>query len=209
VDLNPNGFTYSEAYGVSGGQQVGVGSGPVVGNSPHALLWSGTAASMVDLNPSGVLSSYAFAVSDGREVGEALGPATGNNAHAYLWSGTAGSGVDLNPTGFLESGARGISGRWQVGDGDGPATGNRHHALLWSGTAGSVVDLQRFLSSDYSSSEAAGVDADGNVVGYAIYVPTGVPHAILWRVVPEPGIMTLATLGVLIFVLRSGNRDAV
>jgi len=50
VNLHPAGATYSEAWGVSGGQQVGEADG-------HAGLWSGTAGSWVDLHallPAGV-----------------------------------------------------------------------------------------------------------------------------------------------------------
>src|SRR5262245_61405655 len=59
IDLHPSGFTSSEAFGVSGGQQVGVGAGPATGGQIHALLWTGSAASVVDLHPSGFTSSEA------------------------------------------------------------------------------------------------------------------------------------------------------
>ena len=52
IDLNPSGFLNSHALGVSGGQQVGDGFGLATGGT-HALLWSGSAASVIDLNPSG------------------------------------------------------------------------------------------------------------------------------------------------------------
>jgi hypothetical protein len=157
----------------------------------------------VDLNPSGYTSSYGYGVSGGQQVGDAAGPANGNNVHAILWSGTADSAVDLNPSGFTQSEALGISGGRQVGFGFGPATANNEHALLWSGRAISVLDLHSFLSSDYSSSEAEGIDADGNVVGYARYIPTGEIHAILWSI-PEPGVAGLLGIGLL--VLGAGRR---
>jgi hypothetical protein len=50
IDLHPSGFTSSEALGVSGGQQVGFGES-VEGGGPHALLWTGSAGSVVDLHP--------------------------------------------------------------------------------------------------------------------------------------------------------------
>jgi hypothetical protein len=50
------------AWATSGDQQVGVGGG-------HALLWRGTAASMVDLHPRGFVSSMATAVFGGQQVG--------------------------------------------------------------------------------------------------------------------------------------------
>jgi hypothetical protein len=185
LDLNPSGFASSAAYGISGSQQVGVGFGSATGNNDHALLWSGTASSAVDLNPSGFTGSVAYGTSGSQQVGAGYGPATGNNNHALLWSGTASSAVDLNPTGFTTSYAIGVSGTQQVGQGQGSATGNTRHALLWSGTASSVVDLHGFLSSDYTSSVAEGIDANGNIFGHAIHIPTGHVHAILWTIVPR------------------------
>jgi hypothetical protein len=64
IDLNPSGFMASQALGVSGGQQVGAGGG-----QQHALLWMGSAASVVDLNPSGFMASQALGVSGGQQVG--------------------------------------------------------------------------------------------------------------------------------------------
>jgi probable HAF family extracellular repeat protein len=87
VDLNPSGFAVSQALGVSGGQQVGSGS-PVAGGSTHALLWTGSAASVVDLHsflPAGFTDSVAIGIdSDGNIVGWA-GPASGGQIHAFLW----------------------------------------------------------------------------------------------------------------------------
>jgi hypothetical protein len=101
VNLGPSGFDYSVAYGVSESQQVGVGRVGPYGSSEHALLWSGTAASVIDLNPSGFSSSWATGVSGTQQVGVGYGGATGGNRqHALLWSGTAASVIDLNPSGF-------------------------------------------------------------------------------------------------------------
>jgi hypothetical protein len=196
MDLNPSGFTQSFGERTSGSRQVGNGSGPATGNNTHALLWSGTASSVVDLNPSGFTSSGALGISGSQQVGNGSGSATGNNDHALLWSGTASSAVDLNPSGFTMSVASGLSGSQEVGYGSGSASGNNTHALLWSGTASSAVDLGSLLSSDYSTwSVAEGIDANGNIFGYAFYLPTGQTHAILWTVVPEPGAVTLLALG--------------
>jgi len=185
VDLNPSGFTVSYGFGISGSQQVGDGYGPATGDSDHALLWSSTASSVVDLNPSGFAKSIGLGISGSQQVGWGSGSATGDNAHALLWSSTASSAVDLNPSGFTGSFGQGISGSQQVGCGYDPATGDSAHALLWSGTASSVVDLHSFLSADYSDSAASGIDANGNVVGFASYIPTGLDHAMLWTVLPE------------------------
>jgi hypothetical protein len=73
---------------------VGWGLGSATGNYEHALLWNGTAASVVDLHPAGFSDSNATAVSGAGQVG--YGYSEGSN-HAFLWSGTAASALDLHP----------------------------------------------------------------------------------------------------------------
>jgi hypothetical protein len=99
--------------------------------------------------------------------------------HALLWTGSADSVVDLNPSGFTASEAYGVSGGQQVGVG---TIGGQEHALLWMGSADSVVDLHTFLPPQFTSSIAHGIDADGNIVGYASG-PDGNNHAFL--LIPE------------------------
>jgi len=153
IDLNPPGFVESWATGISGGQQVGYGYGPATGGYGHALLWHGTAASLVDLHPRGFMISRALGISDGQEVGFGISPQPAGGSHALLWHGTAGSVVDLNPNGFVVSEASGISGGRQVGYGYGPVTGEHRHALMWSGSAATVMDLH---PDKYETSEAVG-----------------------------------------------------
>src|SRR5437879_6365837 len=115
IDLNPSGFSESQALGVSGGQQVGYGV-TTVGGDFHALLWTGTATNFVDLN-GGFSGSRANAVSGGQQVGAGEGPSTGGNGHALLWAGTAVSVMDLNPSGLSGYTAAGASGSQAGGDG--------------------------------------------------------------------------------------------
>jgi len=75
--------------------------------------------------------------------------------------------INPHPSGFTSSVAQGVSDGQQVGWGAGPATGNQVHALLWAGSAASVVDLHAFLPPGFTSSQALGIDADGNIVGVA------------------------------------------
>jgi hypothetical protein len=209
VDLNPSGFDQSYAYGISGGQQVGNGhSFSATGGNVHAMLWSGTAASAVDLNPSGFDSSVANATSNGQQVGGGWGAATGGNyiSHALLWSGSAASAVDLNPSGFDTSCALGISGGQQVGYGNGSATSGNDHALIWSGSADSAIDLSQFLPSRWSNSYAEAVDAQGNIVGYAMD-DTFTYHAILWQPVPEPGTFVMLGMGAISFGVFWRRRE--
>ena len=127
VNLGPDNWTFSEANGVYGNQQVGDGTYPNGDNilSSHALLWSGTAASIVDLNPSSYNYSMAYATDGAQQVG--AGEASGSYLPgALLWSGSASSAVNLNPTNYSSSIAMGVSGGIQVGYGYGsPLDRNR------------------------------------------------------------------------------------
>jgi len=105
VDLHPRGFTGSEADGTSGEEQVGFGapqgSHPIDRSdggslATHALLWRGSAASVVDLHPRGFISSKALATSGGEQAGSGLpqgAPLVGSRqipaSHALLWRGSA------------------------------------------------------------------------------------------------------------------------
>lgn len=177
IDLNPSGFSFSVAEGISGGRQVGYGYGPAVGHpgQPHALLWRGSAASVVDLHPSGFTNSTARAICGDQQVGEA-------NGHALLWRGSAASVVDLNPPGVEISVAQGISGGDQVGFAPGECCGVPSRPLLWHGSAASVVDLHP-NPSDFSYFEALGTWR-GQQVGWgsvSVGGSPGHPHALLWR----------------------------
>jgi hypothetical protein len=69
---------------------VGNGAGPATGGQFHALLWTGSAASVVDLHtflPPGFTGSEAVGIdADGNIVGAAFGPA---GIHAFLWQPVA------------------------------------------------------------------------------------------------------------------------
>ena len=159
--------------GVGDGQQVGFVMNP---RTLHALLWTGAPESAVDLNPAGFSTSAAYGVSGGQQVGSGL---TGASEHALLWTGTAESVVDLHPAGYRHSRALGVAGCQQVGLAVDPTTTN-NHAMLWTGTADSAVDLHSFLPPVWTMSVATGIDADGNIVGWACCDGAGGGHAMLW-----------------------------
>lgn len=204
IDLQPTtGFRDSWAAGISDTQEIG--SGTIVSQGPvtvHALLWSGTAASAVDLNPSGYEASDGYGVADGQQVGYATVRLTDGNlkTHAMLWHGTAQSAIDLNPdpSGAGLSIAFATNGEYQVG-----VAGS--HAVIWHGSTGSMVDLQQLVPSKYTESEALGIDAQGDIVGWALD-PKGPPdaqeHPVAWLVVPEPGSAPLLTISIGALALR-------
>jgi len=135
IDLNPSGFTGSEAWITNGTQQVGYGYGSATGGVgySHALLWSGTAQSYVDLNPSGFAGSEARCTNGTQQVGYGYGSATGNKYHALLWSGTAQRYVDLHqfvPSGFIQSYANSIDGQGNIA-GYAEDANLTPHAILW------------------------------------------------------------------------------
>jgi len=190
VDLSPTNNLGSIANGVSGAQQLGEDF--IAGASnPHALLWTGTANSLVDLNPTdlgNVTLSEGWATNGTQQVGEAV-IVTGTNprtqtqsTHAVLWTGTANSAVDLNPTdltGITTSFAYGTDGSQQVGDGNDSGYYNLPGTpLLWSGTAVSAVDLSPTNLSQILASEAVGVSGSQQV-GYG-EASSGFYHALLW-----------------------------
>jgi hypothetical protein len=124
----------SEAVAVSGNSQVGVGFGGAI-SSRHALLWHGTAASVIDLHPPMYYDIYASGVFGETQVG--YGRVTENSRfHALLWNGTAASVIDLHPFlagigAFDRSEAYGISENGTIvgwaGDSD-----LSHYAVMWT-----------------------------------------------------------------------------
>lgn len=178
VDLNPAGFSYSEAYAVSGKLQAGYAYSSAT-NSDHAVLWRGTAWSAKDLTPSTLSSAYATGLGMHTEVG--CGTPVGMSVlHALLWHGKAKTMKDLHPAGFKDSCARAAHGAVQVGYGH-TSTSGVLHALLWSGSAATAIDLQQYLPATFNSSQAYAIDAAGDILGSAYSTSTTSWHAVIWH----------------------------
>lgn len=181
VDLHGGG-TYSRGRGIHGNEQVGETDGSpsmnpddgLISTLSRAVLWHGTAASMVYLHPAGYLGSGAVATNGVQEGGWAM-PSYGTT-HAIMWSGSAASAVDLHPAGYSDTRVTAMSDTMQVGDGwvggAAHAVNAHRHALAWTGSAASVIDLNVFVPVGYTDAVATGIDAAGNVVGYAFMTPT-------------------------------------
>lgn len=178
VDLNPAGFSFSEAYAVSGKVQAGYAFSSVT-NSYHAVLWHGTATSVKDLTPSTLSSAYATGLGSKSQVG--CGTPVGMSVlHALLWHGKAKSMKDLHPAGFTDSCARAANGKVQVGYGHVTSSGALH-ALLWQGSAQTAVDLHQYLAATFTSSEAYAIDAAGDILGSAYSTSAVSWHAVIWH----------------------------
>jgi hypothetical protein len=136
VDLHVAEFLHTSAGGIHGDEQVGIGWLDSGFTEFHALLWRGTAGSMVNLHPTGELWSIAEAVHSGRQVGAVS--VSIDAPRAALWHGTAESFVDLSNN--VRSHALGVHGDQQVGWID-PAGPTVRRAALWFGTAESYVNL--------------------------------------------------------------------
>lgn len=135
--LTPATGNGGSAFDGAAGQQVGINR-PVSGNH-HAVVWTGTAGSIVDLHPAAPTTAT-LSEADGTDGTQQVGYIFASNINrASLWSGTAASRVDLMPAGATSSTARAIHAGQQIGDARMP--GFSAHAALWTGTAASWVDL--------------------------------------------------------------------
>jgi len=167
VDLNPAAHESTTVSALTGTSEVGYGY--PFGGLPHALLWRGTAESVVDLHPTGFNFSWANGASEGSQVGVGQWNIDGN-FRALLWNGTAQSVVQLHPPQHFSSSAHGASDSTQVGE---VQTSTGTHAALWRGTSASFVDLHprgSFESIAFGATET-------HQVGYSW---TDTVRAVLW-----------------------------
>jgi len=164
IDLNSSAYFPTSGQGVMDGEQAGFGN--LAGNSGpcsrHALLWRGSASSVVDLHPDGFCESGVLAASGGMQAG--WGKRLNGVVHALKWAGSASSVVDLDPTGVTTY-ATGIFGDQVVGFSQ---TGYGYRALLW--TSSGMVDLH---PSRFWGSIAYATDGSQQV-------GRGDAHAVFW-----------------------------
>lgn len=120
---------FSQANGVAGGYQVGI-------QSNSAVVWKGTAASVVSIHPTGYLYSEATAIavtaSGVRIVG--FGTDAFGLQHALLWTEMDHSPIDLNPylpSGYNSSRATSIDAQGEIGGLAYPIGGYVPSGLVW------------------------------------------------------------------------------
>ena len=226
VDLDrPDLFLSTICFGTDGVSQVG--SGAPLENTPHAVLWRGTAESSVDLHPTG--NSEAYDVWGKYQVGQI------NLNTPVIWSGTPESMRLLPlPRGRLLGSVHAIHGTQVVGGGGGallwdadtlkltvlgkgaafdtngiyqvgwmqPAnTFSFVHvfprAIRWSGTPNSGFDLHRFFPG-FQETYALAIDDNGTIAGWGVDADNNV-RAIAWIPVPEPSTFAAFAIGLFLF----------
>ena len=178
IDLNPSSFSATPGYfssmvlGLSKEAQVGFGyaTKPFYKEQSHALLWHGTARSMVDLHPARFNGSVAYAI-DGYRIAGA-GFLSGVGTHALLWLGMPTAVIDLNPRGASSSEALAVSNG--VEGGYVFIKGVGKHAYIWHGTATNGRDLN---PSGVGESYINGIN--GTVATGAVKSEYGL-HAYMW-----------------------------
>ena len=180
TDLTPPLLFAASATATFGTAQGGTGSDAL---TTHALLWTGTAASVVDLHPSsGYSDSYLTSMTSGTQGGYAR---VGGLLHAVRWSGTSASMVDLHPsTGFDGTLVTGIAPGLQVGYGFPTLMGGNAHALYWNDSSGSMVDIHP--GGTFSASRATATDGT-SVVGFFDDGSSGT-RALLWPSLSLPAV---------------------
>lgn len=139
VSLHNPAWYHSQANATSGQEQVGYYRA-APGQPLRAVMWRGTAQSVVNLHPAGAHDSAATSAIPGLQGGWArFGPIGARLYNAALWSGSAESFINLHPPGLLESQITGMVEGQQVGWASRP--GGTSHAAMWHGSAASYIDM--------------------------------------------------------------------
>lgn len=149
-------------------------------NIYHAVVWAGPGSTPADITPPlpYFVEGWVLGGSGSTLVGYGVTDQGGYYGvpHALVWRGGGFAWEDINPAGDSTSTAYAVNGSAIVGSGDSTAL----HALLWPLTNLSApIDLHP--GSNYTSSEAYGIDGSYQV-GYAVTnSSTPTQHAMLWN----------------------------
>jgi hypothetical protein len=214
MDINPTGFFSSEALGASGGFEVGDGGFvDSKGAELHAMLWAGTSNVPVDLHPTNLSLNDSRAVTiSGTTVGGYGTDAVTGSSHAIAWTALSpNTAIDLNPRGYFDSQVVATNGAIEVGFGHVSNDSNSLHALLWTSASNEFLDLNQYLPANYGNAMAQGIDAQGNVVGFALDKNTNQYEAVVWNPIamtPEPtALLPLAgLLGSLVLTRKRAKK---
>jgi hypothetical protein len=178
-------YTKSTASFILGNSQVGgafISIDPkdtTLGETTHAVLWTGTPESIIDLHPSGYALSSAIGQSGNTIVGKIMPKGTSiYRLQAATWDATTYKVTNCHPDGYDNSMMNGISDNVIVGSASptGSTSFDNLHAVIWNGISRKVRDIH---PEGYVSSNAFGVLGD-IIVGYATPKDSSA-HAALWH----------------------------
>jgi hypothetical protein len=137
--LHPNGYASSQAVAISGANQVGNASVQILINgrktlNTRAVMWSGSAASVLELPPLGgsTFNYYATGVSNGKVVGYNIGMNL-SQEHALYWASAMAPAIDLNqflPAEYIGATANSIDATGCI-IGTAFDGGGTPHAIMW------------------------------------------------------------------------------
>jgi hypothetical protein len=165
IDISPAGSSLV-LEGIGGGQQVGMGVYPgQPGSGNRAVMWSGSASTMVDLTPPFYTYGNAKAAANGVQVGtlattfqQLPQEQTVADYKATMWRGSASSFVSLHPAGFAQSWANCTTGIEHGGYAKvSTASTDPTHAMLWLGNAMGAIDLAPYGQTSVVNGCAPGV----------------------------------------------------
>ncbi|MBS1713100.1 MAG: hypothetical protein JST30_02050 [Armatimonadetes bacterium] len=187
TDLSPGNKGYS-VFGVGGGVQVGYEQ---KSKYVEAVLWTGTARSMVNLHDQDYDLSIAYATNGPTQVGilgqdrQFFAEKRGRRVRFYTavsWHGSADSVSFFDSGAYPDSWAVDVKGDTAVGYGaliNYLGVPQTYRALAWVGAGHTRVELHALLQGSFAHSRAVSVDAAGNIVGNAT-TADGKVHSIVW-----------------------------
>ena len=183
IDIGTLGGAWSQAVAIDARGRV-VGSSLTAGGAPHGFLWDG--GSMSDLG-----TFIPVAMNDAGRIAGNSGAYPGQG-HAFIWDG--GTLSDLGTLGGGASWATAMNGRGQVVGTSSTVTG-QWHAFIWDG--GTMRDLGVLPGDDWIPepeswwSQATGINARGQVVGFTAGFLASEELAFLWDGTTMRGLGTL------------------
>jgi len=187
TDLARNNKGYS-VFGVGGGVQVGWEQ---QSKYVEAVMWTGSADSMVNLHHDDYDLSMANATDGVTQVGllgqdrQFFAEKRGRKVRFYTavcWQGSADSVAFLDAGNYPDSWATDVKGGTIVGYGaliNYMGVPQTFRALAWVGASRIRVELHGLLPGTFAHSRAVAVDAHGNIAGTAT-TPDGKVHSIVW-----------------------------
>jgi probable HAF family extracellular repeat protein len=196
-NLGTLGGNASIGYGINDIGQVAGWSQLTDTTVVHAFLYAGTPGSdgaMADLGTVGGRNSQGYAVNNiGQVTGYSITSA--GDEHAFLYSGAPGSGGTMYDVGTLGTQSIGEA----IND-SGIVVGTNYstqHAFMYKGIPGSGGHMIDLGTLGGTQSEAYGINAGGQVVGFSTLSVTGAAHAFVYSGVPGSGgaMADLGTLG--------------